>query len=287
MSTDVQYIKLAWHHFITVIPAEWEVTAYAVEARVGRIEFSTRKGLQAVVSWEPCRSNPDLERTMRGFFYKLGIEDAAIAIRPAGGFMLGYCAERNLAQGVACMADAAILLRWIFEDSAARDDRIQSRIMESLQSNHGKLIEYAMFGLILRIPSEFELEDVVTQPANILLGFESPKHARLTFRRWGLPEYVLEGLSLDQYLERFLKAQGGRVSDVKMDLFLGHNCAYAGYAQRGQYQMDRFMGRLWPGGVARLWIDEKEKRLYCCQMIAPPGVELPKMEDLFAPEGEI
>ena len=286
MSTGEKYNTLAWHHFKTVIPAEWEVTAYAVEARVGRIEFSTRCGLQAVVSWEPCRSDPDLDRTMRGFFYKLAIEDAAIESRSSGRFLLGYCKERNLAQGITCMAESFILIRWIFENETARENAVQDRIMQSMEPNRGALIEYALFGLHLRIPEGFELEDAVTQPANVLLGFERPDRARLTFRRWGLPEYVLEGLSLDEYLEKFMKAQGGRVSYVSKVSFLGHDCARAEYAQRGQYQMDRFMGRPWPGGVARLWIDEDEKRLYCCQMIAPPGVELPKMEDLFAAAGQ-
>ena len=57
----------AWHHLRGVVPADWEVSRFSMEDRVGRLEFANRRGLQATVSWEPCEREPDRLTTMTVF----------------------------------------------------------------------------------------------------------------------------------------------------------------------------------------------------------------------------
>ena len=89
---------VAWHHLRVEVPWTWEVTAYAIEDRVGRLEFNDRHGLLATIGWEPCDREPDREGTMRVFLQNnvLG-KDAARRVEPddlevadIGPFRLGW-----------------------------------------------------------------------------------------------------------------------------------------------------------------------------------------------------
>jgi hypothetical protein len=57
--------------------------------------------------------------------------------------------------------------------------------------------------------------------------------------------------------------------------------ARATYKQRGEHQLDKFMGRFWEGGQAVMWHNTEEKRLYAIEQIGPPKAELLAFEKVF------
>ena len=191
---------VAWHHLRVEVPWTWEVTAYAIEDRVGRLEFNDRHGLLATIGWEPCDREPDRDGTMRVFLQNnvLG-KDAARRVEPAdlevadiGPFRLGW--DRKGAgpcQALAWHRGRRKLLRWTFEPcvrtGGLRWDAALRPILSTWGFNDGPETEYRLRGLHCRLPAGYELEDVVVLPANVKFVFEHAEHRRRAiFRRWGM-----------------------------------------------------------------------------------------------------
>ena len=206
--------------------------------------------------------------------------------REAGGFLLGWRGGGLPCQALRHLPDRKILLRWIFEDGS--EEAVRRRyvpILESFRPNRGRWQEYALFGLDIRLPADYDLEEMNTLPANVRLLFESDKRARATFRRWGMPEIVLGGSSMEDFYPYFLQHQGCRAVQVCADRVAGMNAVRGTYTQRPQHRMERLMGRSWTGGKCLLWFDEREQRLYSIEQIGPPGVPLPEEGELCAALG--
>ncbi len=274
---------VAWHHFRFHIPADWEATAYSVEPRAGRIEFSTRAGFQGAVDWEPCRCPPDAQTLMTAFLRRhvVGIEDLpkrateALTLREIAGFTAGWLGEALPFQALRFLPAERTLLRWSFPRC---DERLVADLFEpilrSFVPNDGDLRVVALFGLRFEIPAHFELEDMVVLPANVMLAFEGKDKVRATFRRWGMPEVVLGGRSLESFYPWLLRAVEAAVSEVKPATILGFPGVAVRFSQRGSHQMDRFLSRLWTGGQGLLWHDTRERRLVSFEQIGPPGARL-------------
>lgn len=269
--------RIAWFHFSAEhIPADWEVTAYAVEPRIGRLEFSNRHGYQAMLSWEPCRHEPDRQTTMRTFLEHLrpGAEaparDAPLHTATAGSFLLGWGERGTPAQALAYRPDQKTLLRWVFEDGSPEAVSTRWRpLLESVQPNDGPWCAYALFGLNFRLPADFVIEEMNTLPANVRICFEGRHRRRATFRRWGMPAIVLQHKGLTTFYRDLLHAQGCRGLTLDACRLNGMEAVQATYSQRGEHQMDRIMGRDWEGGQATLWLNPDEQRLYSFEQIGP------------------
>jgi hypothetical protein len=282
--------KIAWHHFKFRVPSDWEVTAYSLEDRVGRLEFSTREGFQAVVSWEPCKREPDSRTMMIAFLQRNapGAEQGTSAtVRDLdtvhiGRFFVGYHSEDGPCQAMYYLKDAKKLIRWVFRSSEKRlREKTCAPVLESFEPNGGAEREYAIFGLDFVLPEEFKLEDMNALPANVMMAFESGSRARAIFRRWGMPEVVLGGKSLVGFYPAFLKVQGCVVNDSEETEVAGMKAAKVRYRERGQHHMDKFMGRYWDNGEALLWHNEGEKRLYAFEQISPRKAPLLVLEEVF------
>jgi len=268
---------IAWHHIKCAVPADWEATAYSVEERLGRLEFSDRAGIRALFSWEPCKREPDAETTILSFLRsrQTGVPDtlpADLKTRAIGEFRLGYAGAGSPCQAICYRPERRTLLRWIFPDT--RTDRlasIYSPLLQSCVQNAGTPREYRLFGINALVPADYEIEQMNVFPANVRMLFESKSKRRLVIRRWGLPELILGGLTLAAFYERFLRSEGYIVTKVQDGLtWRGMPAVQAQYQARGEHQMDRFMGRLWTNGTALLWHDTAEKRIYTIEQIGPP-----------------
>lgn len=281
---------LAWHHAQFMIPGEWEITAYSVEDRAGRLEFSTREGFQSLLSWEPCKREPDTETMMLSFLRKRvpgaehvsGLTLQDLTVKRAGSFLLGFYDDTLPCQALCYLPSAKKLVSWVFA-AWNRDDLAQRivPILESYEPNEGPLRHYSAFGLRFDLPEAFLLEDMMANPANVMMGFESRRKVRVTFRRWGLPELVLSGDRLAAFHERILRVHGGVVRGATEMTVAGMEAAETAYEQRGEYQMDKFLGRRWENGQARIWYDREQKRIYAFEQIGPPKRELLEFSDVF------
>lgn len=283
--------QLAWFHLKFRIPAEWEITAYSVEDRTGRLEFSTRKGFQALVGWQPCETAPGVETMMlsflRGSTVKSGRNEqfsiADLKTQTIGKFLTGHGAHGLPFQAVCYLEKPRKLLHWVFD---SYDERIAGEtwipILESFEPNDCEIVQYAIFGLDFRLPREYALEDMTVLPANVMIAFESAKtKARATFRRWGMPDVVLQGRTLEEFYPWFLRAQGSVVGNVEKSAIAGMAAIKASYEHKGEHQMDKFMGKHWKNGEASLWHNEREMRIYSFEQIAPPKISLLKFDEVF------
>jgi len=284
--------QLAWFHFKFQIPVEWEITAYSVEDRAGRLEFSTRKGFQALVGWQPCDEVPGVETMMLSFLrgnvsnFERAKQVSILNLKThrEGIFLTSHAGDGLPFQAVCHLESPKKLVHWVFD---SYDERVAGEtwtpILRSFEPNEGDIAQYAIFGLNFRLPRDYALEDMTVLPANVMIAFESAKtKARATFRRWGTPDLVLQGRPLEEFYPWFLRAQGCRVGSVQKSMIADMEAIKASYERRGEHQMDRFMGRPWKNGEASLWHDKNEMRIYCFEQIAPPGVQLLRFEEVFA-----
>ncbi len=284
---------IAWHHLRMRVPLDWEVTAYSVEDRAGRLEFGTREGLMGVVSWEPCAREPEPRTTMLAFLQRhvagaVGGElttASTLQTAAVGPFLLGWVDDTLPCQALAYAPEAHKLIRWILEPGALRDGdwpRTVEPLLTSFDFNAEPLAEYCLHGIHARLPRDYKIEDMVILPANVMMAFESSAgKRRATFRRWGLPEMLLAGASLEAFHTRILKTHGitvqgahpCRVNDMEA-------CRLTIDAPR-EHHMDRFMGRRWPGGMALLWHDRAARRLHAFEQAGPERSEPLDFETTF------
>ncbi len=272
---------VAWHHVRAQVPPDWEVTAYAVEDRAGRLEFGTRAGLMALVSWEPCEQVPDRTTTMKSFLQNnvLGKErDNRLALEAlktasVGRFEMGWLENGGPCQALAYAATPRKLIRWIFEERCRRSRGWRAEIepiLESCDFNEERLAEYNLHGIHAHLPRSYAIEDIVTLPANVMMAFENGENKRrTTFRRWGLPTMLLEDESLADFHSRILRTAGGEVKRSERCRVNDMEACRSFYSGPREHHMDRFMGRRWHNGVAVIWHDREARRLYTFEQIGP------------------
>ncbi len=282
MSADAR--QVCWLNACFKVPADWEIIAYSIEERMGRLEFGTRLGFQGLFSWEPSNRAPDIKALFASFPVRPGKtrKEDQYQTAEVGRFILGWGSAEEPCLAIAFLANAKKLLRWVFPTSGRemRAEEIKP-ILASVEPNEGDLRRCCAFGLDFRIPAEYRIEHAKIRPADVELLFESPNRARAFFHRWGLPDALLQGRSLEAYYTDFLRSAGAHVRLVRRVELLGMEALEALYSQTGEHHMDRFMGRQWTNGIGRLWHDRIAKRLYACEQIGPSKVALPAFETLF------
>ncbi len=274
---------VAWHHLRVEVPWTWEVTAYAIEDRVGRLEFNDRHGLLATIGWEPCDREPDREGTMRVFLQNnvLG-KDAARRIEPddlevadIGPFRLGWDRKgTGPCQALAWHEGHRKLLRWTFEPcvrtGGLRWDAALRPILSTWGFNDGPETEYRLRGLHCRLPAGYELADVVVLPANVKFVFEHAEHhRRAIFRRWGMDTMILRGLPLGAFHAHILTTDGVSVLRQEPCTVSGMEACRTEFDAPREHHADRFMSRRWKGGEGVVWHDRAEMRLYAFEQVGP------------------
>jgi hypothetical protein len=92
---------IAWHHIKSAVPADWEATAYSVEERLGRFEFSDRSGVRGLFSWDPCRRETMILSFLRS--RETGVSDTLpsdLKTRMVGEFKLGFARAGSPCQAI-------------------------------------------------------------------------------------------------------------------------------------------------------------------------------------------
>ncbi len=283
MKTDFQEIR--WLHASFCVPATWEITAYSIGEREGRLEFSSRNGFQGLFSWEPCKIEPSRQSLLAAFPERIGKVKGEDVLQTSeeGLFVLGWRATDQPCQALGYLKTAQKKIRWIFPGAApAVLEKVVRPILASASENLGPVRRYTVFGLDFQLPDTYKPESIQIQPADAELVFESRKKARISLHRWGLPEVLLQGGALEMFYATFLRTRGAILRRIKsFPASAGHlEMVEAGYDQTGEHKLDRYMGRIWKNGEGRLWYDREEKRLYSIEQIGPPGVPLLPLESV-------
>lgn len=279
--------QICWLNGGFRVPADWEITAYSVEEREGRLEFGNRRGFQALFSWNPCKTRPDRTALLSAFPVPPGGEGrkshkGEFRTAEVGHFVLAWGRADGPCQAMGFWEAERKRIRWIFPTAGeAQLNGVIKPILESAEPNSGPLRRFCAFGLDFRLPAEFRLERVNAQPANVEMVFESSRKVRVSFHRLGLPEALLQGQSLEAFYSTFLRARGASVHLVRPTVVGEWEAVDAAFSQAGEHQLDRFMGRDWTNGEGRLWYDRGQKRLLAFEQIGPPKVSLLSFESIF------
>ena len=271
----------AWHHIRGEVPADWEVTAYSVEDRVGRLEFNTRAGLQAVVSWEPCKREPDRRTTMTSFLANniIGkqnagkLRNADFRTEDCGAFLLGWLDESHPSQALAYDPSSAHIIRWVFEGLSTPRGRAETirPILSSCDFNNDPAAcEYRLHGVRCSLPRDYKIEDMVSLPANIMMSFESETtKRRAVFRRWGMAEMIFNGGDLLEFYKSVLRTRSIHITESKMCRVSGHEGRICVFDAPREFHSDRFMRRRWTNGAAVIWHDRPANRICTFEQIGP------------------
>lgn len=284
--------RFAWHHVRAVVPQGWEVTAYSVEDRIGRLEFNDRHGLQGIVSWEPCNREPDRLTTMATFLANniIGRKNAD-KIRPtdvhtedAGLFLMGWLDETTPCQAIAYDQESQHLVRWVFEGHSSKTDRqnILRPILESFDfNNDADVCEYRLHGIRCVLPRDYQIEDIIVLPANVMMSFESEESKRkAVFRRWGLADMVLGKTDLMRFYEPILRTLSIEVEASRPCHVNGCEARLVSYNAPREHHSDRFMRRRWKNGKAVVWHDPDANRVYTVEQIGPDDTPELKFTDV-------
>ena len=273
----------AWHHVAGRVPADWEVSQYAVEDRVGRIEWATRRGLEATVSWEPCEREPDRATTLATFLSnqvarsrggrraKLRPED--VRTKEVGPFLVGWAGELLPTTALAYDRFGGKLVQWIFEGHSS--ERGRASLVEPVVAATGfnddpATCEYDLFGIHCVLPRDYKIEDMAAYPANAMMAFEGDEsHARITFRRWGLADLILEGKTLESLYAEVVRTNGVRVESTEPRRINGCEGFLARFSAPREHHSDRYFMRRWHNGLAYVWHDRAANRIHSFEQVGP------------------
>ena len=275
--------KFAWHHVRAEVPPDWEVSAYSVEDRAGRIEFNTRRGLEGIVSWEPCKREPDRLTTMAVFLANniigkknaKGLRATDISTEVAGEFLLGWLDDDKPCQAIAYNPASGHIVRWVFEGRANERERtkIMRPILESFDFNADPdACEYILHGIHCRLPWDYKIEDMAALPANAMMSFESEATKRKAiFRRWGLASMIRGEMGLLDFYKPILRSHSTYIDNAAPRRVNGHEALLATFNALREHHSDRFMRRRWHDGKALIWHDKNANRIYTFEQIGPEG----------------
>jgi hypothetical protein len=271
---------IAWHHIRATVPHDWEVTKNSVEDRVGRIEFGTRVGLKATVSWEPCLREPNRLTTMKTFIqnniYKKdknkNVDD--VKTTDVGNFLVGWMDDQMVpCQALGYNAETQHLVRWIFEGDRSETYReeVIFPILNSCSYNDSpEEREYSLYGIHCSLPLDYKIEDMVTLPANAMMLFEGEEsHRRVTFRRWGMASMILGKKDLFDFYNSVLRTLNIQAELVSKCTVNGLDGRILKYSALREHHSDRYMRRRWHNGEAIIWYNKEENRIYTFEQIGP------------------
>ncbi|MBN1256295.1 MAG: hypothetical protein JXA52_01170 [Planctomycetes bacterium] len=278
---------LAWHSFQFLIPKLWEVTAYSTSEREGRLEFNTRSGVEAQLSWQKCKREPNIEETMNKFHRELLHKNSPeefktfkqLSYHDYGAFKVGFDTMARPCQAALYQEEEKQLLRWIFP--RYDPEKLQTLwvpLWESYQPNNGDFKHWAVFGLDVMIPKTFQLETIAALPANVMLIFEGGKRMRLSFHRWGIPDLLLGGRTLAEFYEDFLVGGGAKIEEVQRQKFRGMEGVVIDYNERAEYAMDKLYGR-WQG-QGTIWYNREELRIYAFEQVGSRKAKRLELNDV-------
>ncbi|MBN2711705.1 MAG: hypothetical protein JXR97_04625 [Planctomycetes bacterium] len=276
--------RLSWHGFSFDLPPEWEVTGYNCNPVEGQIDIHTRNGYQGQVHWRLCKTRPDEVRIMSEV-YRRSVEEedkeAAKALPPLtterlGRFTIAYGENGRPCQASLYLDESKMLIQWLFPKlDKATLQSLWKPLLSTFRRNDEEMREWAMFGVVARLPKEFTLVEFSPQPANILFTWAAKKHLQITIRRWGLPEVLLDGRDMETFYKELLRSSGCQINQTTSTLFHKHKAVEIEFEKRGQVGMDKLSGKWWIG-KAVLWLNEEEMRLYSFEQVGHKKV--PRLE---------
>lgn len=280
--------KIAWHYFKGIIPKDWECTNYNMDPKKGRIQFSSRNGIEATFHWQITKHPIDELRMVTEVHRRhLEREDAKRAPsfnelqqRNRGGFIFAYDIPGQICHATYFIKEHKIHFHWIFPDYSEKKARnVLDPILDTFAANIDDIREWGLFNIYGHLPRDYKPVEIEAVPANVSLIFEGPKHHHIYLRRFGLPDLLLGGGTLFSFYGNYQKKLRRRVTSKRDIMVHGMSGLELEIEQRGEYAMEKLAGRWWRG-TASIWLNTEEQRMYCFEQIGPKSAKPLEITDV-------
>ena len=107
-------------------------------------------------------------------------------------------------------------------------------------------------------------------PANAMMAFEGDESkARITFRRWGLADLILEGKTLESLYAEVVRTNGVRVESTEPRRINACEGFLAHFSAPREHHSDRYFMRRWHNGLAYVWHDRAANRIHSFEQVGP------------------
>ncbi len=251
-----------WRQLAITLPADWECLQFARDPAVGRCAFADRHRYRLEFNWRSFKAEPDFDRMMKDYANSLESEWADIKPIRCRGLpgLVGHRRGEAVSRYGAYFDELKVLVELVFIHPEKRDDALEARILPTLRAvlpDADGYQQWRAFGMDLRVPENFNLQECVIEPGRVGLRFDGPKPPdRWIFRRYGFTDQWM-----NMPLRDWLAAQTEEdfVREPRNETFT-----------RGNEHIERISGRWQPKGLllkrgqfsSAAWRNETDRRLY-------------------------
>ncbi|MEG1980605.1 MAG: hypothetical protein RR060_07735, partial [Victivallaceae bacterium] len=186
------------------------------------------------------------------------------------GAVLGYGEKGKPFFGGSLLEKSGIFFEWSFPCLDGRMLNLARTLLASFRGNEPDergFKFFAMFGLELRLPGEYQLSEVKPYPAAVTLTFETVTHKRIIAHRWGMANSLLENCSVLDFYHRFLFDNRYAIRDKRAFEILGQSGGEVEFRTRGRWGFDFLLGAWWRGR-GEVVSSPEENRIYAIEFIA-------------------
>ncbi len=273
------------------MPAGWEVGGFQFKDGNGLFAFASESGEKGQFTFRKVDGVPDIPRIIEEIHRRDRDLDAPPKMkftrygRHDGSVVLATARPGERFYASAFHAEEQILNEWIFPRFTEENVKEVIPMLESYTKNPadsaGRRL-YAMFGLEVSVPQEFEFLKVEPYPASIAMYFENRHHHRLEAHRWGMTDMLLQGADTLNYYHRFLYSKKYQIRETSRNEKMAQDNGIIHFRTRGKFGMDFLLGPWWTGEGAA-FLNRDENRIYGLEHIAPKRYrERETLETVFA-----
>lgn len=280
---------IAWHWFGFELPPLWEVTGYSVGKEKGSLQFYTREGFVAELSWRRTKAVPDQRRIMsevhrRHLAAASGDKKTPVPTlqyQLIGEFVVAYRNDGELFQASIFQKEENILLEWLFPSYAADTFiNLVTPLLQSYTPNDGDTKRWALFGGDISLPRELNIAKMEPLPGHVVFEFITKKRMHFNLRRWALPEELLGPMDLSSFARHLARKFFRKVLEIKQERFNGHDAVRLLFSQKGQIGFERIVGQWWQGEML-IWWDREQQRLSCLEQFGPKRQKRVEFNDVW------
>ena len=279
-------VALAWHHLQFQIPATWEIIAYKKNCGDGQLVLADRSGETLQAYWRTVAGAPKVPALLQhlveeNFPNRFSDSKIRACLKSVAGWDLFTPPTPDLPVFAGrYLPDERALLEVTLPPHPDRTPALVPELLQSYRLNNGPERHWAAFGIDLRVPADYELDEVRPWPAAQVLRFEHRRGYSITAHRYGMASRQLAHNTLESFFAR-VKDRSLRL--YKKRDFLKDNRypgVELGYGTRGTGGITALLSPRWLGTVW-VWHCEEQQRIYALDQHAPPKKALPDLIEKF------
>ncbi len=195
---DEHTTEWIWRQIAVRIPSDWECLQFSREPDAGRCAFADRRRFRVELNWRRFKSEPDFERMLKDYASSLEAtwkNIKTVTCRSWPG-LTGRREHETVSRYGRYFDEIGVLVEVVFIHETRRDEALEARVLHTVRPvvpDADGLQQWRAFGMDIRVPQQFTLEECVVEPARVGMRFDGPrKPDRRIFRRYGMVDAWLK-----------------------------------------------------------------------------------------------